>query len=292
MNFLSIIYLETNSTTSEKLSVALLGVTEKQVFFKFAENKIKIAEKLAGSSFEKLVKFSLNAIKQQVSIANKDLKENKLFDFNHQFKSEYIQYLSKYSQGLLQFEAPKPYMGELTKTSFDSLFTKFINMPETEYRKSSFYNEVKSYVKNSVISEKVDIDYNLDPKAIPSLIAKENVSLISKNGNILAAQLVDFTSQIDNVKQHIYEFNSIVNSLQEFGAEHISPKHKGNYYVLFNAPTKNSPQEKLLNNIKKLVKNDDLKFKIEERAYIETLEEKILKDNYQKFSEFAETLEP
>ena len=292
MSFLSIIYLETNSTTSEKISVALLGVAENHIYFKQADNKIKIAEKLKGSSMEKLVKLSLSTIKQQIAIANKDFTENKLFDNNHQFKTEYIKYLSNYSQGLLQFDAPKKYSGDLNKAVFEQLFNKFINMPETEFRRSNFYNKVKTYVKSSVINEKVDIDYNLDPKEIPSLIAKENVSLISKNGNILAAQLVDFTSQIDNVKQHIYEFRSIVNSLQEFGADHISPKHEGNYYVLFNKPEKNTQQEKLLNNIKKLVKNKDLNFKIEEGDYIETLEEKILKDNYQKFSEFAETLEP
>ncbi|UOE41187.1 hypothetical protein MTP09_00650 [Chryseobacterium suipulveris] len=292
MNFLSIIYLETNSTTSEKISLGLLGVSEKHIFLKYSENKIKIAEKLAGSSFEKLVKFSLNSIKKQISIANNDFVENKLFDSNHQFKQEYITYLSKYAQGLFQFEAPKPYSGELNKNTFEKLFQKFISMAEPEFKKTNFYNEVKSYVKKSAIYEKVDVDYNLDPKLIPSLIAKENVSFISKNGNIMAAQLVDFNSNEDLVKQHIYEFRSIVDSLEGFAKEQISKNHKGNYIMLFNKPEKNTKQEKLLNHLKSLEKQEDIPFKVEESNYIEKIEEKILKEDYQKFSEFAETLEP
>lgn len=123
MSFLSIIYLETNSTTSEKISVGLLGVAENHIYFKQADNKIKIAEKLKGSSLEKLVKLSLSTIKQQIAIANKDFTENKLFDNNHQFKTEYIKYLSNYSQGLLQFDAPKNILVTLIKLFLNNYST-------------------------------------------------------------------------------------------------------------------------------------------------------------------------
>ncbi len=292
-NFLSTIYIETNSVTSEKISVGLLAVTPEEVFFKTSRNKIKIAEKLIGENVNSLVNFSLGNFEKNINTANKNIQKatKELFKAEHTFNKEYIEYLNKYAQGVLQFDAPKLYMAPIDKQIFDKLFIKYIgkNKPDTSY--SDFYNRVKNRIKRSEIKDRVDVDYNLTPQKIPTLKAEENISLISKNGNILAAQLIDFTSQIELVNSHIYKFESIVNALSAFEKETIGNRHKGAYYVLYNQPEPKSAQEKFLNHLNDLEKSKSMKFKMEEADYIDKIEEKIKADNYQKFSVFEETLQ-
>jgi intein/homing endonuclease len=139
--------------------------------------------------------------------------------------------------------------------------------------------------------ERVNLDYKLSPAKIPSLIAQENITIISKNGNILAGELIDFTANIEMVKQNIYEFEAIVKSLKIFEKQHIiNSKNNTNYYALFNKPEPKSVQEKFLNHLKSLDQTDFINFQLEEASYIETLEQKILKEEYQKFSVFEESL--
>lgn len=291
-NFLSIIYLETNSITSEKISVGLLAVTPDEVFFKTSKSKIKIAEKLMGESVNSLVNFSFNTLEKNIQSANKDIKKavTELFKADHNFNKDYVAYLNKYSQGLLQFDAPKPYLSAIDKQSFEKLFIKYIGKSKQEIPYSDFYNRIKSQIKKSEIKDRVDVDYNLTPQKIPTLVAQENISLITKNGNILAAQLIDFTSQIELVNSHIYKFESIVKALNEFGKEKIGSKHKGAYYVLYNQPEPKSAQEKFLNHLNDLEKNKSIAFKMEEAGYFDEIEEKIKRDDYQKFSVFEESL--
>lgn len=290
-NFLSTIYIETNSATAEKISIGLIVVTEHKVFFKYSKNKLKIAEKLLGSSIENLVKFSLNTIKEKVAATNADLakQSQKLFSPVSFFTDEYIKYLNRYSQGLLQYDAPKPYVAEVNPTIFESLFATFISKEESNKDRNTFYHQTKNKIKKSDMMERINLDYRLSPAKIPSLIAQESITIISKNGNILAGELIDFTANIEMVKQNIYEFEAIVKSLKIFEKQHINNKNNTNYYALFNAPEPKSDQEKFLNHLKSLDANS-INFQLEEASYIETLEQKILKEEYQKFSVFEESL--
>lgn len=291
-NFLSIVYLETNSISSEKISVGLLAVTPDEVFFKTSKSKIKISEKLMGESVNALVSFSFNTMEKNIQSANKNIKKavKELFKADHHFNKDYVTYLNKYSQGLLQFDAPKPYLGAIDKQSFEKLFIKYIGKSKLEAPYSDFYNRIKSQIKKSEIKDRVDVDYNLTPQKIPTLVAEENISLITKNGNILAAQLIDFTSQVELVNNHIYKFESIIKALNEFAKEKTSSRHKGAYYVLYNRPAPKSAQEKFLNHLNDLEKKKSIDFKIEEAGYFNELEQKIKADDYQKFSVFEESL--
>ena len=291
-NFLSTIYIETNSATAEKISIGLIVVTEHKVFFKYSKNKLKIAEKILGNSIENLVKFSLNAIKEKVNSTNAELAKHsqKLFSPVSFFTDEYIKYLNRYSQGLLQYDVPKPYVAEVNTTIFESLFATFISKEESNKDRNTFYHQTKNKIKKSDMMERINLDYRLSPAKIPSLIAQESITIISKNGNILAGELIDFTANIEMVKQNIYEFEAIVKSLKIFEKQYINKKNNTNYYALFNKPEPKSDQEKFLNHLKSLDQTDFINFQLEEASYIETLEQKILKEEYQKFSVFEESL--
>ena len=86
----------------------------------------------------------------------------------------------------------------------------------------------KNKIKKSEMMERVNLDYKLSPVKIPSLIAQENITIISKNGNILAGELIDFTANIEMVKQNIYEFEAIVKSLKIFEKQYINKWYQYN----------------------------------------------------------------
>ena len=286
-SFISIIYLQTNSVSGEKIAVGLLAVSEDEVFFQVSEQKIKLASKLSNADVLKHAEISFALISNKVHETNKENKSQSLLKNDSLFTKEYISYLNKYSKGLMQFNVPKSYAGAIDKKVFKTLFEQFIGSWEektsTSKKQPTIQNIMKKKLNKPVFKEKVDVDYTLQPEKIKGLLLPQDITLISKNGNILAAQAIDFNNSEEVITKHAYELEVIVNCLQKLGEESINKNHKGSYYLLFNKPVKNSPQEKLLNEI---IKTKSGLMKIKEAGFLDELENKLQQENYQKFSVF------
>lgn len=286
-SLLSIIYLQTNTVSGEKIAVGLLAISESEVFFHISELKLKLVSKLSNTDVLKHAEISFALISNKVAETNKENKSYSLLKNDSLFTKEYISYLNKYSKGLIQFDMPKSYAGAIDKKIFKALFQKFVAVweekPQTEKKQVQFTTAIKKQLNKPVFKQKVDIDYTLNPAKIHGLLQPQNITLISKNGNILAAQAIDFTNSEEVITKHAYELEVIITCLQKVGQQEINKKHKGSYYLLFNKPAKNSPQEKLLNDIKKTKAGI---MNIEEAGYLEELEATLQKENYKKFSLF------
>ncbi|MCW3114208.1 MAG: hypothetical protein JWR18_2604 [Segetibacter sp.] len=290
-SLISVIYLQTNSVSGEKIAVGLLGISEKEIFFQSSEHKLKLAAKLSLPDVSKHAEYSFELISNKVNDANKEFKSNSLFHSPSKFNKEYIEYLNKYSQGLLQFDMPKAFAANLDKKTFRQLYQQFVGTWEeneaTANKKEKFYSTVKKQLKKKIFAERADVEYVLQPDKVHGILLPQDIAVISKNGNLLAAQPIDFTASIDVIGKHAYELEVIFNSLEKFGKDHIKANHKGSYYLLFNKPEKNSEQEKLLNEI---IKTKSGIMNIEEASYLGELEHTLEENNYSKFSAFAETL--
>ena len=290
-SLVSIIYLQTNTVSGEKIAVGLLVISENEIFFHVSEQKLKLAGKLSNADVLKHAEISFGLISNKVTETNKENKSYTLLKNDSVFTKEYISYLNKYSKGLMQFDTPKFYAGIIDKKMFKTLFEQFIAVweekPENAKKNIQFHTIIKKQLNKPVFKQKVDVDYTLQPEKIKGLLLPQDITLISKNGNILAAQAIDFTTSEEVITQHTYELEVIVHCLEKLGQQHIKKTHKGSYYLLFNKPVKNSPQEKLLNDIKKTKAGI---MNIEEAGYLEELEGKLEKDAYSKFSVFAATL--
>ncbi len=290
-SLLSIIYLQTNTVSGEKIAVGLLAVSEAEIFFQVSEQKLKLAAKLSHADVLKHAEISFALISNKVAETNKENKSIKLIKNDSLFTKEYISYLNKYSKGLMQFDMPKMYAGVIDKKIFKALFQQFIGLWEEkqqpEKKQVHFHTIIKKQLSKPVFKQKADIDYTLNPKKIEGLLKPQDITLISKNGNILAAQAIDFNNSEEVITKHTYELEVIINCLEKLGKENISKNHHGSYYLLFNKPVKNSLQEKLLNDIKKTKAGI---MNIEEAGYLDELEGKIQKDEYKKFSLFEAVL--
>jgi hypothetical protein len=290
-SLLSIIYLQTNTVSGEKIAVGLLAVSESEIFFQVSEHKLKLAAKLSNADVLKHAEISFALINNKIAEINKEIKSHSLIKNDSLFTKEYISYLNKYSKGLMQFDIPKMYADVIEKKIFKTLFQQFVGVWEerekTEKKQVHFHTIIKKQLSKPIFKQKADIDYILNPQKIEGLLKPQDITLISKNGNILAAQAIDFTTSEEVITKHTYELEVIINCLQKLGQENINKKHHGSYYLLFNKPAKNSPQEKLLNDIKKTKAGI---MNIEEAGYLDELESKIQKGEYNKFSLFEASL--
>jgi hypothetical protein len=290
-SLLSIIYLQTNTVSGEKIAVGLLAISENEIFFQVSEHKLKLAAKLSTNDIFKHAEISFALIASKVAETNKENKSHSLLKNDSLFTKVYISYLNKYSKGLMQFDMPKSYAGSIDKKIFKALFQQFVGLWEeklqSEKKAVHFHTVIKKQLNKPAFKQKTDIDYTLNPAKITGLLKPQDITLISKNGNILAAQAIDFNNSEEVITKHTYELEVIINCLQKLGQQSITKKHQGNYYMLFNKPVKNSPQEKLLNDIKKTKAGI---MNIEEAGYLDELENKLQKDNYNKFSLFEATL--
>lgn len=290
-SILSIIYLQTNSLSNEKIAVGLLAISESEILLELSDEKLKFGSKFTSSDIIKHLELNFGLIKNKVNQINNEKKSHNLLNDTNLFTKEYINYLNKYSKGFLQFDSPKSFAGNIDKLVFKNLFEKFIGKWNEEkkglMKHVQFHSIIKKQLDKPVFKEKVDVDYVLKPNHIKGLLKPHDITLISKNGSILAAKAIDFNNSEEVITKHTYELEIIANCLNNFGKESINKNHIGDYYLLFNKPVKNSQQEKLLNEIIK-TKKDILK--IEEASFLTELESKLEKTNYSKFSLFESSL--
>lgn len=285
-NIFSIIYLQTNSMSGEKIAVGLIAITESEILFKVSKQKLGFASSLSGKDAIEHATFNFQLIEKNVAAANQE-KKKELFSAGSAFTKEYLQYLKKYSKGLTLFDEPKPYAGPLEKKEFKQLFEELVGEWEETKKPAkksvSFSGLIHKKLSNPIFHDKGDVNYKLTPEKISGLLLPQEVNLISKNGNILAAHAIDFTTSVEVITRHAYELEVLFKSLDALAKHAIGKSHKGSYYLLFNSPEKGSPQEKLLNTIK--ASKSDL-MHIEEADILDELAVKLDKQGYDKFSLF------
>jgi hypothetical protein len=103
-NFLSAVYIKTNSVSDERLCVGLFCGSENGMYFNYSDEKLK----LAASILPKDVVKSLNDDLKRIATEIKDVNTTAFSNKENTYSSAYFTYLSKYSSGLLHFTAPEP----------------------------------------------------------------------------------------------------------------------------------------------------------------------------------------
>lgn len=290
--FISILYVQTNSISTEKIAVGLIAFANNEVVFDVSNNKLKLIQGLSSKDVYEQAIFGINLIKNEVDFNSKNQFTNKLKLKLSAFSKDYFIYLNKYSKGVLQFSDPKPYSGEVNQYSFKKIFEKFIAEWDTHKFDNTkikhniqFQTSIKKKLKNPAFQEKADVDYKLDPKNINGLLAPQDIALITVNGSILGAQAIDFTTNVETIVKNVYEYEIMIYCLNKIKLK--NKKSTGNSFILlFNKPASKSNQEKVLNDI---VKTKNNIFTLQDENYIETLEGKLENGDYKKFSSFFDS---
>ena len=116
--FISILSFQTSSCSGENLAGGLLAVSNEKIWFKTSDFKLDIAKQLCGKDYENMLKQIIKLIQNHIDNPSKESAAL--------FSVDYITYLNRYSQGILQFGAPKPVGLPIDDDMFNELFKQFI----------------------------------------------------------------------------------------------------------------------------------------------------------------------
>jgi hypothetical protein len=283
--FLSLLSIKTNNFSDEKVVVGLLAVSSEQIFYSYSKVKLKAVSKISNeenlSSFAETI---LNQIQKKINKIDKEviIQQTKLYQKNKFFSDEYFSYLSDYNNGVLNFSKPYEINYNFNTKDFEKYFKNFVGdilNSEVKKEKITFSKKIKPYFKKEGLDEKADINYTLNSSDFKGILKDFQMPLITKNGNINALQVIDFSMHPNTITHNLYETKIAYEALCSFSPSINSSVDKIN--VAFEEPELKSEQYKLLDLALKEYK-DVFKFITSDK--VDSLTDKILNSDNKKFS--------
>lgn len=229
------IYLSTNALSSDRFSVGLIMANNDTLFFNYSDEKLTKVKNLFTNEAFLIVKQYLKSLYKSFNTDESDTLFAKKEMLNNWVNKQYLSYLEKYSNNLIQF-------GEATIVDIElneDIFKKFFEMYVFRYpvlidkekdidilkktQTISFYEEV---------SERVNIDREITNKDLSSLLIPTKVGFIGKNEVPTAGDILNLGKNIQTVSNNINRFISLTKALDD------NQNKKGKYYLIGEEPDK------------------------------------------------------
>lgn len=291
--FFSIVSIQTNPISSEKVVMGVLAITENEIHFDYSKSKLGLLDKLAPTKvgIGSMAKNALQQIKQKVAEANKALtKDQKKLVFEKSiFSKDYISYLNKYNNGILHFSEPASLPFDFTTEKFMQYYYNFVGeivAIETKKEIVTFAKKIKPAFEKEGLEEKADLKFTFEPITFNGILKETHIPLITKNGAISAIQTVDFSLGEQTVVHHLYETLIIQQALNVFAKKASTAVKK--IKIAFEEPNQGTLQHDLFDLSIQNYKDD---FDFITPDILEKETEVICNSNNIKFSEFLLTLE-
>jgi len=228
-SFYSILTVPIRPASQEQLNIGLLLFDEQNLLFKFSTKKLEFIKKLLPDNSFNLLKSYVFGLADQLSSKSDVSMKDKFI------KTEFVSYLSNYSNNLITFSRPTSIELEVTDQNFRSLFEKFIFQFEID-PPQEFLTEpitIKEKLKLSLyprIKERVNLNQIITTREIPTLlIPSVKVDFIGQNNLPVAGQGVDFESTTNSISNNI---SKLISLIKAFDME----DKKGQYYIVGKEP--------------------------------------------------------
>lgn len=228
-SYYSILKFVNNSLSGEYMAIGLIAISGNDVFFRTSNQKLSIANKLNPNA-KNLLKFSVTKINDFINYDIKDQSSN-LVKFEKKLNIELLNRLSIYNNGIIQFSKPSMINIKLDQSTFDKFFTEIIDENDIVRKKENKVSEFKSKISTDLyipLKEKIDVDYKLKTKALPSLYFDFHFDSIGYNGALYASKAIDFNNQqVSSIRHELSNYESIIERLKPFAAlKGINGNHK------------------------------------------------------------------
>ena len=229
------IYLSTNALSSDRFSVGLIMANNDTLFFNYSDEKLTKVKHLFTNEAFLIVKQYLKSLYKSFNTDESDTLFARKEMLNNWVNKQYLSYLGKYSNNLIQF-------GETTIVDIElneDIFKKFFEMYVFRYpvlidkekdidilkkpQTISFYEEV---------SERVNIDREITNKDLNTLLIPTKVSFIGKNEVPTAGDILNLKRNIQTISNNINSFISLTKALND------NQNKKGKYYLIGEEPDK------------------------------------------------------
>lgn len=240
--YYSILKISPNTSSGDAISIGLLAFDSERAIVCFSESRKSLAKKLVNPN---LIDFFCKQIQTKVKEVNKSHKNDlkSLFKNDFVFETTYIDYLSNYSNGLIQVSKSNVFLSKLNDSNFEILFETVIEKieikPAHKTKSINFVKVVQDKLINRV-KDKVHTNIHIDNTLIPSLFFSYDLDCIGKNGVFVGAKSIDFTNKKNTLDGTISHYSSLIAVLS---ANHSKDIAKNNFYLIAEEPALTSVPE-------------------------------------------------
>ncbi len=190
----SIVYISPDSRLGDKVAIGMLLLHDNKLTFKYSEQKLHSLKPVLGEYFDAISK-SLRAT--QKYIENINISKKPIFhEASHMVSTDYLQKLSVYSNGLIQYLEPK--LAILTSVFgvdqfYDSLFPEDKKAIE-KVKKPNYRTQIdQTFI--SKVQEQVHVKIDINDTIIPEFYINYPIDAIGRNGVLYLAKYIDFANE-------------------------------------------------------------------------------------------------
>lgn len=132
-SYYSIIRFVNNPLSKENLAIGMIVLSEGKIFYKFSKDKISLAHKINNAN-SSLLEYTIDKVSHFIDVQLRE--EVSLFSKEVSVNLDYLNRLSIYNNGFLQFDKPSVINLAFDKSKFDNFFGKYIEL----HRRKVEYN--------------------------------------------------------------------------------------------------------------------------------------------------------
>ena len=230
----SILFASLNTALNEKISIGLLMSDGYNTIFKFSSEKLLAVKAATESERYGFIKNYLKALDDEILKSNNNigLFTNKIFKVDW-VTDNYLNYLSNYSNNLIQFSEPKFIDISFSTENFKRIFKKYVHVKYDSDEVLISTDDINKRVKErlySTIDNRVNLDVSLNSSHFENLFTPIEINFIGMNGIPVVGQTVDFSKKHYNLENDIARFVSLTKAIE------LHDKKKGKYFILGHEP--------------------------------------------------------
>jgi hypothetical protein len=252
-SFYSILKLSPNIATEDSVAIGMLLFDGEKFRYYFSDKKKRLANSLLDDKNVNL-NFIVNQIIEKCISINSDKEELKFFyKFDKLSEISYFDYLSNYSNGLIQFSKPKGLYEEINDISFEKLINFLFKEPVQKafMVADNVFTLSKNIIERKLINKvdkKVHTHYRFKPEAFPSIYFPYEMDCIGLNGSLIGAKSLSFDKSLQVIDKDISHYFTLISSLT---SKYNKSLKDNNFYLISEEPEKvESKEHKLWESVR------------------------------------------
>jgi hypothetical protein len=252
-SFYTIIKIAPNTMTDDSLSIGMLGFDGSRYWLRFSEERKSAIKKIIEEK-KSVVDFIIRQMESFVSNLNSTSKNitDGLFQFETLLKSEYFDYLKRYSNGLLRFSSVSYLHENMNDENFGKIFSLLIDDSFDKNLKMISYiiDDSDRIIEEKLIQKvetKIHTKTKIDATVLSTMYFEYEMDCIGKNGALVGAKYMSFERKFKSVDKDISHYIALISLLSTYYNMEIK---KNKFYLIANEPHEvNSEIHKTWENI-------------------------------------------
>lgn len=292
-SYYSIIRFVNNPLSKENLAIGMIVLSEGKIFYKFSKDKINLAHKINNAN-SSLLEYTIDKVSHFIDIQLRE--EVSLFSKEVSVNLDYLNRLSIYNNGFLQFDKPSVINLAFDKSKFDNFFGKYIELHRRKTKKEiidrSFIRTIDNVFRKPLLNV-IDIDYKVKKEQIPNLFFDYTLDGIGVNGSVYSVKSIDLNSEkpLDNFRRDISDLESLNYRLDLFSKENGLNSNTNNHYLVIDPYIGSKPSYHQLYNILKDQDDSDYPYAVINTTQLASVTNDIKQSSsIKKFSDYIENL--